>query len=289
MRSFRHFVAIDWSGEAVARPKGLAVALASRGDAAPVLLRPERSWSRQSILDGLLAYADARADVLIGVDLSPGFPFADEGAYFPGNHDDLRDAKQLWRRVDAACVDDDHLSVGSFVADAAIGRHFRQQHETGDLFAPGRGRLRATEQAQRAMRLSPSSCFNLVGAAQVGKSSLSGMRVLHRLGGRIPVWPFDPIPEEGPLIVEIYTSIAARAAGLPPGRSKMRDGEALDAALAMLGSRPHARLPRYDDHATDAILTAAWLRSVADDPALWSPAGLTPAIAATEGWTFGVP
>ena len=289
MRSFRHFVAIDWSGEAVARPKGLAVALASRGDAAPVLLRPERGWSRQSILDGLLAYADARADVLIGVDLSPGFPFADEGAYFPGNHDDLSDAKQLWRHVDAACADDDHLSVGSFVADAAIGRHFRQQHETGDLFAPGRGRLRATEQAQRAMRLSPSSCFNLVGAAQVGKSSLSGMRVLHRLGGRIPVWPFDPIPEEGPLIVEIYTSIAARAAGLPPGRSKMRDGEALDAALATLGSRPHARLPRYDDHATDAILTAAWLRSIADDPALWSPAGLTPAIAATEGWTFGVP
>ena len=63
---------------------------------------------------------------------------------------------------------------------------------------------------------------------------------------------------------------------------------ALDAALAALGSTPHTPLARYDDHATDAIITAAWLRRSAHDPALWSPAGLTPTIAVTEGWTFGV-
>jgi hypothetical protein len=139
------------------------------------------------------------------------------------------------------------------------------------------------------MGLSPSSCFNLVGAAQVGKSSLSGMRVLHRLAGRVPVWPFDPVPGTGPLIVEIYTSIAARAAGLRAGRSKLRDAASLDQALAALGTRPHAPLARYDDHATDAILTAAWLRRVQCDPALWRPEALTDRIAATEGWTFGVP
>ena len=288
-RRFRHVVAIDWSGQAVARPRGLAVALASRGDAAPVLLEQAGGWSRESILDGLLAYADARADVLIGVDLSPGFPFVDAGAYFPGGHPPLDDARALWRFVDEACAGDEHLSVGTLLRDAGIARHFRQQHATGDLFPAGSGRLRVTERAQRAMRLSPSSCFNLIGAAQVGKSSLTGMRVLHRLGGRIPVWPFDPVPADGPLIVEIYTSIAARAAGLPAGRSKMRDAAALDAALAALGSRPHAPLARYDDHATDAILTAAWLRGAAADAALWSPPALTPAIARTEGWTFGVP
>jgi hypothetical protein len=27
---------------------------------------------------------------------------------------------------------------------------------------------------------------------------------------------------------------------------------------------------------------------VAQDPALWSPAALTPALARTEGWTFGI-
>jgi hypothetical protein len=96
------------------------------------------------------------------------------------------------------------------------------------------------------------------------------------------------VPERGPVVVEIYTSIAATAAGLPRGRTKIRDGETLDRALAVLGSRPHVPLARYDDHATDAILAAAWLRAVAHDPDLWTPAALTPDLARTEGWTFGV-
>ena len=289
IRRFAEFIAVDWSGQNVARPKGIAVASARTGDRAPVLLSPAEGWSRRSVLDGLRAHADAGTDALIGLDLSPGLPFADLGAYFPGWRNSPEDAKRLWALVDDMSAADDHLSVGGFLADPEIARHFRHQHGTGDLFQAGRGRLRETELAQRAMRLSPSSCFNLIGAAQVGKSSLTGMRVLHRLAGRIPVWPFDPLPATGPVIVEIYTSIAARAAGLAAGRSKMRDGASLNAALAKLDTRPHKPLARYDDHATDAILTAAWLRKVAHDPALWSPAAMTTQVAATEGWTFGVP
>jgi hypothetical protein len=114
------------------------------------------------------------------------------------------------------------------------------------------------------------------------------MRVLHRLGGTLPIWPYDPVPANGSLIVEIYTSIAARDAGLPKGRSKVRDSATLDVALAALGSDPPAVLARYDDHATDAMMGSAWLRIAASDPALWAPAGLTPTLAHTEGWTFGV-
>ena len=72
------------------------------------------------------------------------------------------------------------------------------------------------------------------------------------------------------------------------GISKIRDAASLDVALAALGSKPHAALARYDDHATDAILTAAWLRTAVHRDDLWNPAALTPTIAATEGWTFGV-
>ena len=89
-------------------------------------------------------------------------------------------------------------------------------------------------------------------------------------------------------IRDSYTAIAARAAGLPKGRSKLRDGAALDTALAALGSRPHATLARYDDHSTDAILTAAWLRANSRRADLWHPPALTPEIARTEGWTFGI-
>ncbi len=144
-----------------------------------------------------------------------------------------------------------------------------------------------TETAQRAQGLNPYSNFNLVGAAQVGKSSLTGMRLLHRIANHLTLWPFAMVPDNGSVVVEIYTSLAAVAAGLPKGRTKMRDAAALDTALMRIGCGPHEPMPRYTDHATDAILTSAWLRTVADNENLWNPQGLS-AVAETEGWTFGV-
>jgi hypothetical protein len=158
------------------------------------------------------------------------------------------------------------------------------------MFQTGAGRMRLVEQEERRTGLvNPVSNFNLVGAAQVGKSSLTGMRLFLRLDPHLPIWPFDPVRDEESVVVEIYTSIAAVAAGLPRGRSKVHHPETLDEALAKLGSRPHRPLRRYDDHATNAILGAAWLRSAADEEHLWHPAAMTPHIAQTEGWTFGVP
>ncbi len=289
MRRFTRFAVIDWSGEAVAYPRGIALAEAGSGRSAPALLRPQGGWSRERIGQWLGAHAEAGTDLLIGVDLSPGFPFVDQGSYFPGWPDSPPDAKALWRVVDEASAEDEHLAANGFLRHEGPRPHFRHSGGAGASFTGGKGRLRVCEEEQRAMGLSPSSCLNLVGAAQVGKSSLTGMRVLHRLHGRLPVWPFDPVPEHGPVLVEIYTSIAAREAGIRRGLSKIRDQAALDAALDALGSDRHPGLARHDDHSTDALVTAAWLRAAADRPALWSPAALTPDIARTEGWTFGVP
>jgi len=288
MPRFTDFIAIDWSGQAVERPKGLAVARAKTGTAAPALVAREGGWSRQAILDWMLDLAATRTRALIGLDLSAAFPFADEDAYFPGWDQSPPDARSLWALVDRLSDGDPHLGAASFVAHPQARRHFRQRFDCGDLFPAGRGRFRAVEHGQAAARLSPYSCFNLVGASQVGKSSLTGMRVLHRLAGRVPVWPFDPLPETGPVIVEIYTALAAREAGMRKGTSKIREGATLDAMLAAFGSEPHAPLLRYDDHATDAILSAAWLRAVADRAELWHPGDLTSELARTEGWTFGV-
>ncbi|MFS0736511.1 hypothetical protein ABC347_05625 [Sphingomonas sp. 1P06PA] len=289
MRDFTSFACIDWSGQAVARPKGLAVAICETGSNAPELIRPDGGWSRGHILDWLRQQAAAGANLLVGLDLSPALPYADRTAYFPGWPSSPADARALWAMVNSAGNEaSDLLCSTGFLARPEARRHFRLHREQGDAYPPGRGRLRRCEEGQAAMGLSPYSCFNLVGAAQVGKSSLTGMRVLHRLAGQVPVWPFDPVPAQGPVIVEIYTALAARAAGMPRGRSKIRDGSTLDTALAALGSDAHVPLARYDDHSTDAILTAAWLRHAAADASLWSPAGLTPEIARTEGWTFGV-
>ncbi len=256
------------------------------GRDAPTLVRPGHVWSRHDVLDWLLC--DLPAHSLVGLDLGTALAFADCGGYFPGWSQSPDNARALWSLVESTCAKDPHLAASSFVDHGEFSRHFRRHGgRTGDRFVPGRGRLRVTEERQRAQGLNPYSNFNLVGAAQVGKSTLTGMRMLHRLDRRLPIWPFDPPPAAASVIVEIYTSLAAVAAGLQKGRTKMRDAATLDAALDRLGCAPHNPLPRYTDHATDAILTSAWLRKVADDPALWHPPGLE-AVAQTEGWTFGV-
>lgn len=288
MSHFSTFVAIDWSGAAGPRQPGIAVALCETGQAAPVLVKPGHIWSRQDVLDWLLT--DLPDDALVGLDLGLSLPYLDRGAYFPGWDRSPADARALWALVETICADDPHLAASSFVDHPHAARHLRRHGgREGDLFGGGIGRLRRTEVAQRERGLNPVSNLNLVGAAQVGKSSLTGMRVAHRLDGKIPLWPFDPKPAAGPLVVEIYTSLAARAAGKRKGRSKIADHE-LDALLAAFDSAPHARLEvPYTDHVTDALLTAAWLRGVADRQALWHPPAMTPAIARTEGWTFGAP
>lgn len=293
MRSFTHFTCIDWSGAKSRWHQGIAVATCRLGADAPSLMQPsERHWTRATILDWLREQADTKQDMLIGLDLSFGLPFVDRQAFFPEWRESPADAKALWEIIDRICADDSHLSTTSFVSHGEARRHFRHsKDDTGDLFVGGLGRLRFVEHHQRETKQANSaSCFNLVGAAQVGKSSLTGMRVLHRLNNAIPIWPFDPVPDRGPVIVEIYTSIAARASGvLARGKSKITDAVTLDAALQSFQSKAHTPIPdKYSDHATDAIITAAWLRKEARNTAFWTPKLMTDKIAQTEGWTFGV-
>jgi hypothetical protein len=293
MRSFDSFACIDWSGAATRWQPGIAVATCEMGNAAPKLIpSPQRHWTRHDIFGWLREQADNKKDMLIGLDLSIGLPFDDRQSYFPGWVDSPPSAKALWRLVDDLSASDGLLCASGFLRHPEIARHFRQHRNCGDLFGSGRGRLRKCEYDGQALLdgINPYSCFNLIGAAQVGKSSLTGMRVLHRLGGAIPIWPFDPLPDSGPVIVEIYTSIAAQASGvLPKGRSKMVDLPLLNTALVAFNSNPLPPLPHsLSDHAADAILTSAWLRHHAQDGVYWRPAKLNPEIAQTEGWTFGV-
>lgn len=283
---FRHFAAIDWSGAAGERQKGIAIAICGRGEDAPALVRPRHRWSRREALEWLRD--DLPEDTLVGLDLGTSFAFEDRGAYFPGWDESPRDAHALWALVERICAEDPHLGVSSLVDHPEAARHFRRHGgREGDLFGGGRGRFRVTEQAQARMGCKPYSNFNLIGAAQVGKASLTGMRVLHRLEGRLPVWPIDPLPGRGSVLVEIYAAIAAIEARRSAGRAKIRDHTDLAIALAHLGSRPVSGSGPIDDHSSDALLTAAWLRRAAPRAELWHPAALTPAIARREGWTFG--
>lgn len=290
MVRFEYYVGIDWSGARGPRQKGIAMAICHADGGPPVLVKRDKAWSREDVLAVLRD--ELPTNSLVGMDLGIALPFADCDAYFPVLNQSPANAHELWGLIDEICRDDDNLSAQSFVEHADFRQYFRDGDQTGVHFRcddaeHGRGRFRVTEHAQAEMGCKPYSNFNLVGAAQVGKSSLTGMRMLHRLRSVLPVWPVDPLPATGSVLVEIYTSLAALDAGRNAARSKLRTIEELNDALAVLGSPPVSGSGAIDDHSSDALLTAAWLRKVANDPERWAPKGLTPKIAATEGWTFG--
>lgn len=276
--SFTRFIAVDWTGAVGEQHAAIAVAECAEGDTAPTLVRPGHRWSRREVFAGVEALAARGERTLIGFDFSFGFPYADAGAFFPGDESPV-DARALWAEVDTVAARDDHHTAHAYIA------HRRRHFWTGAADGPkaARARLRTVEHVWAAKkRGAASSVFALVGAAQCGKASLSGMRSLARTS--VPVWPFDPIPAVGPLIVELYCRTFAADAGV---RGKIRDRSVLDAALARLGSAPAEVPERFSDHIGDALISAAGMRAIAGDPAWWSPPGLD-AVRATEGWTFGV-
>ncbi len=279
---FARFACIDWSGAKGQSHAGIAIAVCEIGQAAPVLISPPRRfWSRKDVLNWILTQTD---NILIGMDFSFAPPFVLRGSYLPQEHT-ANAAKAFWRYVDAVCEDED-LGAASFV-ETHHRRHFflgKADGQKSDFI-----HLRTCEAHYNANGGNkPSSIFDAIGAAQVCKSSFAGMRLLAALEGRVPIWPFDDLQQRGPALVEIYTTIAARAVGMRKGLSKIRNGYLLDRALHALGSDAHAPLARYSDHATDALLTAAWMRKVAPEPTLWSPPLLSKHVAETEGWTLGI-
>ncbi|MDY7099101.1 MAG: hypothetical protein SXU28_13275 [Pseudomonadota bacterium] len=294
---FDHFLAIDWSGAKGERHKGIALAIAEADGGPPVLVDPPaRGWSRHEVMT--LLREDLPPRTLVGADLGISLPYQDAGGFFPGWDRSPRNAKKLWALIDEICADDPHLGAQSFVDHPEASEYFRhgKDKEGAHFLLPDsitrEGRFRVAEGAQRAQKCRPVSNFNLVGAAQVGKSSLTGMRMLHQLRGALNVWPMDPVPDrtspqKGSVLVEIYTGLASREAANLGARTKLLTYADLNAALKVLDSPPVDAVGEIDDHSSDALLTAAWLRKVAPESKRWNPRFLTAEIAWTEGWTFG--
>ena len=282
MSQFESYVAIDWSGAKGRQHKGIAIAEA-RGDAAPRLICPGRNWSRGEVLEWLLKRA-AKAPTLFGFDFSFAPPIVERGEYLLGEPDVPKTAREFWAYVDHVS-DDDDLGAASFL-EIAHRRHFYFGIADGvkaDFVRFRQCDARLNAQGGRKT----ASAYDAIGAAQVAKASFSGMRLLHRLDGKVAIWPMDPLPDRGSAIVEIYTRIYLRRAGMTG--VKLRSRASLNLALDGLGSPP-TRLPfEPNDHQTDALVTAAGMRALAlQEPRAFDPEGLTPEIARSEGWTFGV-
>ena len=290
MNRFESFVAIDWSGAKGRRHKGIAIAEA-RSDSPPRLIRPGHIWSRQGVLHWLLRRAE-KEPTLFGFDFSFAPPIVERGEYLPDEPEVPKTARAFWAYVDSRSGDED-LGAASFL-EQVHRRHF--YFGIADGVKADFMRFRQCDQQlnQQGGRKT-ASAFDAIGAAQVAKASFAGMRLLHRLDGRVPIWPFDfaqdrpmdALPANGSAVVEIYTRIYLRRAGMPG--TKLRTREALNEALAGLGSKPVRLRFEPNDHQTDALVTAAGMRELArTEPRAFEPPGLTPQLARTEGWTFGI-
>jgi hypothetical protein len=282
VRRFSSFVAIDWSGAKGSKHKGIAIAEA-RGAAPPRLIRPGHIWSREEVLAWLLKRAE-KESTLFGFDFSFAPPLIERGEYLLGEPGIPKTAREFWAYVDSIC-DDEDLGAASFL-ELAHRKHFYFGIADGvkaDFVRFRQCDARLNAQGGRKT----ASAYDAIGAAQVAKASFSGMRLLRHLDGKVAIWPMDPLPVHGSAVVEIYTRIYLRRAGM--SGVKLRSRAALNLALEGLGS-PRVKL-RFepDDHQTDALVTAAGMRALlTTEPRAFDPEGLTPEIARTEGWTFGV-
>jgi len=281
---FTSFVAIDWSGAKGRRHKGIAIAEA-RGESAPRLVQPDHVWSRSEVM--LWVRDRARKEpTLFGFDFSFAPPIAERGEYLPGEADVPKTAREFWAYVDAMCSDED-LGAASFLEEVHR-RHFYFGIADGVKADFVRFRIcDARLNAQGGRKT--ASAYDAIGAAQVAKASFAGMRLLHWLDGdnELVIWPMDELRDGKSALVEVYTRIYLRRAGT--SGTKLRSRKQLNEALAGLGSPPVKLRFEPNDHQTDALVTAAGMRELArNEPRAFEPEGLTPQIARTEGWTFGI-
>jgi len=279
MPAFDCFVGIDWSGDKNPWQKGLKVAVAYPGCAPPSLKPcPDRKggWPRSDVVKWIAdEFQDRRA--LIGIDFAFGFP----QVTLPENI--ILD----WEYAEKVCAESPNFYGGAFFRPPILAH----SHLVNSRWLPkdrySANHLRMTDfVAMETTGARPQSIFNAVGPAQVGPSSISGMRALRFLRrtceDRIAIWPFDDVIRSGSVIVEIFP----RYYPLAKGKSAMLAGRReLNAALAVYESEGVKRSPKSEDEG-DALLAAAALRLLSSQDALFH---LPDEAIRTQGWIFGVP
>jgi hypothetical protein len=279
MPAFDCFVGIDWSGDKNPWQKGLKIAIARPGHGRPKLVEcPTRKsgWSRSDAIGWIAEeFADKRA--LIGIDFAFGFP----PVTLPAN------VVLDWDYAEKVCAPHPNFYGGAFFRPPVLPHSHLVNSPWLPKHSYSADHLRMTDiVAMETIGARPQSIFNAVGPAQVGPSSISGMRALRSLrqscGGNIAIWPFDENAEDRTVIVEIFP----RYYPLSKGKSASLVGRTeLNAALAAFESEHVKNAPKSEDEA-DALLSAVALRFLSSQEALFQ---LPEQSIRSQGWIFGVP
>ena len=286
--NFDAFVAIDWSGAARGYD-GIAVAICRMGRTPPALVVPPRTrWTREEIAEWLKCRLGEGQRLLIGIDFAFGFPYEGCG-YLGGRAEGIEDIFALWDLIEAKSEGEADFGCTRFVSDPEYVHLFWKAGPKPERWVE---RKRRTEHAcAESTKTRPDTLYKLLHSKQVGKASITGMRVLHhvrsRKGDCVAIWPFET--PRCSTIVEIYPTVFRKVA--TGSIAKLRSRDDLNQALDVLRSRPmsEGNEVHLSDHETDALISAAGLRSIASSPEVWTSPELTSPRVRREGWIFGIP
>lgn len=289
MDNFDRFVGIDWTGaKTPVVSKSIAVAECIHGLAAPCLVRQD--WSRQKLCDFIEQCLSEGHRTLIGMDCN--FGYAQD--ILKKQLGPKATAHDLWRTVDTLNQDEANFFAGRFWTHEDYKSDFWTEGKKPKGFHLSR-RITETQCGEKGYGW-PESPFKMIGAKQVGKGGLAGMRLAHYLKSyyrdKVCIWPFDDptIWNKATIVItEIYPRQFIMRAGL--GLKKLRNATDLNKALEAMKSAPmdHAVV---SDHDTDALVTAAGMRHLCGQKETLPKALSQPiedrAVLTCEGWIFGV-
>jgi hypothetical protein len=205
-RSFDEFVAIDWSG-ARGNYQGIAVATCGAGNDGPTLVKSAGTrWTRHEIAEWLVAKLGGSTARPHRTGLCfPVFPYEEGCGYLAGSTA-INDIFQLWSLIDEKSGADPDFGCRAFV-DTRITPICSGEHP--ERLQGGRtasvARKLVCAELTRTRRI---PCTSSLGPKQVGKASITGMRVLKDVRSRarnVAVWPFEPISKSA--LVEIYPTL----------------------------------------------------------------------------------
>ena len=321
IKNFTDFIGIDWSGANIKSAAGnpaLAVGHCQSGDGPPRLVLPENggAWTRQAIADFILAFSRESPErrILIGIDCNFGYCHAVGVRQFGASYTSY----DLWQAVEKAATEkppdsQDFYSqdfyAGAYARHPVFGQAFWTKGPQPDWFIAEK-LMRQTEKHCIAQSLGrPESPFKLIGAKQVGKGGLAGMRMglflKEQLGSDLCIWPFekDTCGQARTVITEIFPRQFLVRAGFR--QQKIHSASDFTDALYRLGVCADANqvLPllstldfaqdRTISDKTDALCAAVGLRMLCGQKDhvpvdLFHPPAMTRAAQICEGWIFGV-
>ncbi|MEM9468740.1 MAG: hypothetical protein AAF988_01105 [Pseudomonadota bacterium] len=290
MRNFDQFVGIDWSGaKTPVLNNSIAVSVIDRKDSSPTFLN--QKWSRSLVFDWIASFLNEDKRVLIGIDCNFGYAFDILSKQFGKNVS----CYDLWSAVEENSKELPNYFAGGFWGHNVYGQNFWISGKQPDGFTMPK---RETEIACAEAGLGrPESPFKLIGAKQVGKGGLAGMRVAYHLKqkycDKIAFWPFemDKVDQAQIVITEIYPRQFLMRAGY--GTKKIRNNDDLNTVLEKLDSKAMSLRKDVSDHASDAICSAAGLRQLCGfskniPKSISQPQGMSYTAQTAEGWIFGI-